>query len=156
MALDTCPATLPHVDEETVEPQPAPAVALGTAPATTRKTSEPALRYMGFRNTAEGREYTLRLVSLVDKREFVVLIAHASFGARLVSFQDAPLLCFAKVKRELTADFEFQPEGPFRLSDEELASHRLAIDKAAAPHRRPRPASSSPMPQAQSGFESAD
>jgi hypothetical protein len=62
------------------------------------------MSYLGFRTTSEGREYTVRVSSTAAVREFVLFIAHASFASGDARFQDAPDLCFVRLRRELAAD----------------------------------------------------
>ena len=73
-------------------------------------TRPPSIRYMGFRCTNEGREYTLRVDGAGDPRVFTVTIPHTAFNSRQTRFQDAPDLCFAKLQRELAANAEL-PDG---------------------------------------------
>ena len=81
----------------------------------------PAVFYVGFETTREGREYTLRVSDGVAARLFVLLITHEAFASRAARFQDAPDLCFGKLQRELVADpgqvirltgVVLQPRGP--------------------------------------------
>ena len=84
----------------------------------------PTMAYLGFRTTTEGREYTVRVSGLAEAREFVLFIAHRMFAAGEARFQDAPDLCFARLRRELTADPALRPAVPLVLTTEELGEYR--------------------------------
>jgi hypothetical protein len=93
----------------------------------------PTMAYLGFRTTTEGREYTVRVSGLSEAREFVLFIAHRMFAAGEARFQDAPDLCFAKLRRELSVDPALRPELRLVLTTEELneyrADHRTPINR---------------------------
>jgi len=89
--------------------------------------SRPAsVRYMGFKATADGREYTLRVDGEGDPRVFTVVIAHTAFASRQARFQDAPDLCFAKLQRELAANAELPQGSPLVVTSADLADYREA------------------------------
>lgn len=101
------------------------------------RVASPGLRYMGYRATGEGREYTLRALMPSESRDFVVFIPHEVFASSGASFQDAPGLCFTKVQRALAAEPALVPGTPLVLSSSELAEHREAVGRrTAAPKRR--------------------
>lgn len=84
----------------------------------------PIVRYVGFRSTDAGREYTLQVCDLVEPRLFVLLIPHAAFTAHQARFQDAPDLCCRKLNRALLHDPDLQPGAGFVVSAEELLDYR--------------------------------
>jgi len=100
-------------------------------------TRLPSIRYMGFRSTDEGREYTLRVDSEGDPRVFTVVIPHTAFNSRQTRFQDAPDLCFAKLQRELTANAELPDGLHLVLTNADLDDYRDAQMKRS-PDRKAR------------------
>jgi hypothetical protein len=94
------------------------------------KTMQPAhpatVRYVGFRSTARGREYTLRVSDMQSSREFVLLITHQAFASREARFQDAPDVCSAKLRRELAADPSLQSSGCIAVTARDLLDYRDA------------------------------
>lgn len=101
----------------------------------------PAVRYLGFRVTSEGREYSLRATEGLDTRHFVVLITHQVFSAHEVSFQDAPDLCFATLQRELAVEPELVTGSRLVVTARELLEHRDARQKRPSGRKRSRSAS---------------
>jgi hypothetical protein len=65
------------------------------------------MSYLGFQTTPEGREYSVR-VGGVAPRLFVLFIAHQTFASGEARFQDAPDLCFVRLRRELAANPELE------------------------------------------------
>jgi hypothetical protein len=74
-----------------------------------RSSRPPIVRYMGFRSTTRGREYTMHVADGLSSREFVLLITHQAFAAREARFQDAPDVCSSKLRRALAADPDLAP-----------------------------------------------
>ena len=94
------------------------------------------MTYLGFSTTALGREYRLAVRDGEAPREFVIFIAHTTFAAGEARFQDAPDLCYAKLRRELVADPALQPSAALELTARELLDYR---DEHRPPaNRRPR------------------
>jgi len=98
-----------------------------------------SIRYMGFRSTGDGREYTLRVEGEGDPRVFVILIPHAAFSERQARFQDAPDLCYAKLQRELTLDATLAPGKMLVLTAADLADYRDLQTKRSPERKRRRP-----------------
>jgi hypothetical protein len=121
-------------------PEPAPI----ELPERAAKLRPPALSYVGFRTTDDGREYTLRVSDGLKARLFVLLVTREAFAARELRFQDAPDLCFAKLRRELLADPEMLPGARLVLTTRELLDYRHAQEKKPAARTR-RPAGSPPL-----------
>ena len=59
-------------------------------------------------------------------REFNVSIFNAAFSSRLISFQDAPDFCSAKIHRELAAFENNPPESQYKISEAELEDYQRA------------------------------
>lgn len=95
------------------------------------------MRYLGFRTTAEGREYSLRVSDGLAPRFFVLLITHEAFASREARFQDAPDLCFARLGRDLMADPGLLPGPRLVLTAQEIFDYRVAQEKRL-PSRRKR------------------
>jgi hypothetical protein len=99
------------------------------------------VRYIGFRATDEGREYSLRVDGEGDPRVFRLLIPHAAFSDKQARFQDAPDLCFAKLQRELVLDAALQPGPTLVLTPRDLAEYHELQTKRTPERKRRRPAS---------------
>ena len=95
----------------------------------TGKLKAPAVCYLGFRTTDDGREYTLRVTDGLERRLFVLLITREAFASREARFQDAPDLCFGKLQRELVADPGLLPGPRLVLTTQDLLEYRNARDK---------------------------
>lgn len=100
-----------------------------------------AVRYLGFRATAAGREYTLSVSSASESRVFVMLIPHEAFASREVRFQDAPDLCFAKLESALAVDADLRPGPRLVLATQDLLDYRDARERRSGSEKgaRPRP-----------------
>ena len=96
-----------------------------------------SLQYVGFRSTAAGREYTLRVSGPEEPCQYTVSIPHAAFAAHRARYQDAPDICFHKLTRELAANAGLAPGHPLAVSDAELAEYRESQTKKG-PERRAR------------------
>jgi hypothetical protein len=107
--------------------------------AETARSRPPAVQYVGFRTTTNGREYTLCATGGVEPRLFVLLIPGDAFVKHAVRFQDGPDLCFRRLQRELTADPDLLPGGGFVLTTEELLDYREGRAQPANERRRRGP-----------------
>jgi hypothetical protein len=85
---------------------------------------QPIVRYVGFRSTARGREYTMRVGDGVSTREFVLVISHQAFAAREARFQDAPDVCSGKLRRELAVDPGLVPGDSMAVTTQDLQEYR--------------------------------
>lgn len=94
----------------------------------------PHMSYLGFRATPEGREYRVMVYGPPETRTYVVFIGHDVFASGAARFQDAPDLCFSKLRRALDADPDLDPQLEVRLSRDELTAYRTA--HVPAPQRR--------------------
>ena len=97
---------------------------------------QPAVRYLGFEITAEGREYSLQVTNGLEPRTFVLLVTHEAFASRQARYQDAPDLCYRKMGRELDLDPDLLPGAPLQLTSEELLDYRSARDYVAPGRKR--------------------
>lgn len=96
--------------------------------------TELLLEYLGFRATAEGRDYFLRARHDDQRRSYTVSIAQEAFTAGRARFQDGPELSYLKLRDELTAHGNAPTEDTFRINDAELAAYREA--RTRQPTRR--------------------
>jgi hypothetical protein len=101
------------------------------------------VEYQGFRNVAEHREYRLRVTGPGGSTEQLFRIAIAAFGAGRVRLQDGPDVCYQKLLRSVALGEPASPDVT-TIDDLELASYREA--HTPVKKRRPRPASSEPLP----------
>jgi hypothetical protein len=85
---------------------------------------QPVVRYVGFRSTSAGREYTLTVLDVGSSRDFVLRISHEAFASRDTRFQDAPDVCSAKLRRELAADPELLPGADIVVTTQDLLDYR--------------------------------
>lgn len=90
---------------------------------TSRTARQPIVRYVGFRSTGEGREYTMRVADGLSSREFVLLITHRAFAAREARFQDAPDVCSGKLRRALAADPDLLPDARMAVTAQDLLDY---------------------------------
>jgi hypothetical protein len=84
------------------------------------------MEYMGFKSTAEGREYGFHVrFSQEDSRDYTVTIASEAFASRRVSFQDGPNVCSSRLKRELTANPDIPTGTSFLVDEKEIDEQKL-------------------------------
>jgi hypothetical protein len=110
---------------------------------------KPTVEYVGFRSSAERREYMLRSRIGADIREYTIGIAHSAFATRRARFQDGPEICYLRLLRELEATENAPGERDFTITDAELFDYltrhtpptrrgfALAESSATAPNRAP-------------------
>ncbi|HET8648307.1 MAG TPA: hypothetical protein VFO85_22610 [Vicinamibacteria bacterium] len=84
-----------------------------------------AVEYLGFRTTADCREYLLRCRTGADRKEYTVGIAHETFASGRAKYQDGPAICYAKLERELQAAEPAQTSH-FEVSEEDLQAFQAA------------------------------
>ncbi len=88
-------------------------------------SKEILVQFVGFESKAAVREYTFQVKeAAAEPREFAITIAHEAFTDHRLSFQDAPDLCSARLRRELTETDNQPVESRFHITDEELAQYR--------------------------------
>jgi hypothetical protein len=100
------------------------------------KSKTPTIFYVGFRATADGREYNLRVTDGLAPRLFVLLITHEAFATHEARYQDAPDLCFSKLSRDLEADPDLVPAARLELTVRELREYSTAREKRSPGPRR--------------------
>jgi hypothetical protein len=87
------------------------------------------LRYLGFDQSQNAREYRFDLVTKGDPpRHFVVSVDLALFRTHHVGIQEGPGLC----ARKLAADLERAFEGTHELTTEDLQSYADGCAASAA------------------------
>ncbi len=85
------------------------------------------VQFVGFEVKALVREYTFTVrESSTDPREFTLTIANQAFNEHRVRYQDAPDVCSAKLRRELSACANHPLSSHFRITDAELEDYRSA------------------------------
>jgi hypothetical protein len=94
--------------------------------------TELLLEYLGFRATAEGRDYFLRARHDDERRSYTVSIAQEAFTAGRARFQDGPELSYLKLRDELAAHPDAPAEDAFHINDAELAAYREARTRQPA------------------------
>lgn len=101
------------------------------------RSKTPTISYLGFRATADGREYALRVTDGVTPRFFVLLITHEAFASHEARYQDAPDLCFSKLSRDLEADPDLVPVPRVEVTVRELREYGAARERPSpGPKRR--------------------
>ena len=96
----------------------------GTPPQPAHPSRQTVVRYVGFRATSRGREYTMRVADGLSSREFVLLITHKAFADRQARFQDAPDVCSGKLRRALAADPGLMPGDCMAVTTQDLLDYR--------------------------------
>lgn len=97
------------------------------------------LEYLGFKTEATGRQYTLRVRKPNGEfRDYTLAIALDAFTAHRARYQDAPEICFLKLRRELAASGDGVPAAFLKVSDADLEEYRSS-HAPKPPQRRPKP-----------------
>jgi hypothetical protein len=84
------------------------------------------VQYAGFEAKARARQYRFLVHQETGTREFTMSIFNEAFSARLISFQDAPDFCSAKLHRELATYANDPPESQYKISEMELEEYQRA------------------------------
>lgn len=108
-------------------------------PGRSSRPKPPAIFYVGFQTTRDGREYTLRVSGGTAQRVFVMLIENEAFASRAARFQDAPDLCFGRLQRELLADPDLLPGARLVLTAQELLDYQIRGAKRPPVRTRRQP-----------------
>src|SRR5271154_4074346 len=83
------------------------------------------VQFVGFKSKEAVREYTFQVKEAsAEPREFAVTIAHEVFITHRLSFQDAPDVCSARLRKELLAADNQPLESHFHITDDELDRYR--------------------------------
>ncbi|MCG6925291.1 MAG: hypothetical protein LJF30_08280 [Acidobacteria bacterium] len=94
------------------------------------------IEYLGFRPGEDAREYRLRVRRGDDSWGLTVAIPNEAFLSGRVRYQDAPDICYLKVRSELAATGEDGVlERDHRMTDEELEEYKVS-HTPKNPHRR--------------------
>jgi hypothetical protein len=124
----------PAVDVGSIAPQTVGAL----RPARVAKTS---LRYVGFGNGPESRDYHLAAQVDAVTIDYTLSIPHAAFASGRAKLQEGPEICYHRMLQQLLA---CGLDGPttITISDRELSDYRDA--HTPVPRGRPFPFTSSP------------
>jgi hypothetical protein len=87
---------------------------------------KPTIEYIGFRTTAERREYFLRSRFGEEIHDYTVSIAQAAFNAGRARYQDGPEICYGKLQRALEGSGEAAIAADLTVTDADLAGYREA------------------------------
>ena len=83
--------------------------------------------YVGFKNLATSREYTLR-VTQVDgtSNDFLFAVSNDAFLTHHVRYQDAAEICFLKLQRAVIASEPGLPAALQSVTEQDFEAYRLA------------------------------
>jgi hypothetical protein len=83
------------------------------------------MQYLGFEPKGEWREYSFKVrYAAEDIRNFTLTILNEAFTSHRARYQDAPDVCSAKLRRELSANPNHPSHTTFAISDSELADYK--------------------------------
>lgn len=94
-----------------------------------------SVEYLGFRNTADRREYLLRSHTGTEIRAYTVGIELDAFARGRVRLQDGPEISYLKLQKELEASESALEQEDFTVSDVELLGYRTAHTHVPAGRR---------------------
>jgi hypothetical protein len=93
------------------------------------------VEYVGFVDTAAGREYSMTVQEGAgERRSFVLVIANEAFASRNARYQDGPDICYQKLVVTLASSPAASAER-IALSDEDLWAYRHAHAPRQPRHR---------------------
>lgn len=93
------------------------------------------IQYLGFKPKNESREYLFQVRYAAEAmRNFTLTILNEAFTSHRIRYQDAPSVCSARLRRELSADPNQPSHTNFAISDSELADYK-AEHSPKASHR---------------------
>ncbi len=99
----------------------------------------PKSEYVGFTVNERSRVYELRVSQPNGEfRHFSVSISNRAFLKHRVRYQDAPVICFLKLERELEARGQDKAQSKMRITDAELAEYLESHERRPST-LRPRP-----------------
>lgn len=91
------------------------------------------MQYLGFQPKNEWREYSFQVrYAAEDIRDFTLTILNEAFTSHRVRYQDAPDVCSAKLRRELSANPNHPSHTVFAISDSELADYKAGHSSKAS------------------------
>jgi hypothetical protein len=83
------------------------------------------MEYLGFTPNNKWREYSFQVrYAAEDVRDFTLTILNEAFTSHRVRYQDAPDVCSAKLRRELSANASHRSHTNFAISDSDLADYK--------------------------------
>ncbi|MFZ0432524.1 MAG: hypothetical protein WBF14_10610 [Candidatus Acidiferrales bacterium] len=134
------PAAPSHLKRRPIGADESSAVPFFAPRAPARASDAVIVQYVGFEAKPLVREYSFLVrQSSLEPRPFTIVIVNEAFKSRRVSFQDAPDICSAKLRRELAA-FANNPEKThYRISELELDEYRAAHPSKATHGFQPKP-----------------
>ena len=98
-----------------------------------------SVQYVGFEAKASVREYIFVVHQANGTREYALAIFNEAFSSRRISFQDAPGICSAKLRRELAIYANDPPQTQYKITDLELDEYRNSHAKPAGGFRPRKP-----------------
>ncbi len=84
-----------------------------------------AVRYLGFHDVRDRREFTLDAQRGDQVRRYAVRIELAAFSTRKALLQDGPDICYQKLLREI-AESGLPGPGDIDVTDDDLEAYRTA------------------------------
>jgi hypothetical protein len=97
------------------------------------------IQYLGYQSILDARSYSFRVIdSLRNEREFTVEIRNQVLLENHFKCQDAPGLCFAKLKSELAAETEDQ-RLPSQMTVSGAELNKYIQDHYPAKRKSPKP-----------------
>jgi hypothetical protein len=83
--------------------------------------------YVGFKNLATSREYTLRLTQVDGtSNDFLFAVSNDAFLTHHVRYQDAAEICFLKLQRAVLASEPGLPATRQDVTEQDFEAYRLA------------------------------
>ncbi len=97
------------------------------------------IQYLGYQSIRDTRTYSFHVIdSQKNRREFTVEIRNQVLLDNHFKCQDAPDLCFAKLKSELAGETEDQPL-PSQLTVSDAEVHKYIQDHYPPKRKSPKP-----------------
>lgn len=120
---------------------------LGQAPARANSGRMTTVSYLGFRAGDSSRQYRLAVTGVDGSAaEVVVSIPNEAFTEKRLKYQDAPEICFLKLKHELAAAAGGPLASHFDVTNAELEEYRSAHAVKTSHKRPPTPPATPPPP----------
>ena len=92
--------------------------------------------YVGFKNLATSREYTLRVTQVNGtSNDFLFAVSNDAFLTHHVRYQDAAEICFLKLQRAVIASDPALPAARQDLTEQDFEEYRLAHQGRVAGRR---------------------
>ena len=82
------------------------------------------IQYVGFRASAEGRDYSFSVREPgAEPREYTLTIANEAFESHRARYQDAAEICSLRLHQELATSMNDPTTTHFGITDTELAAY---------------------------------